>query len=71
MRPSPVRTAPFSFFFPDSLSLDAFILLFWLALETARAGNRRFWLLTALRAHTKPPYKINLLCKTLRNAKAA
>jgi hypothetical protein len=33
---------------------------------TARAGNRRFWLLRTLRAHTKAPYK-----STLGNAKAA
>jgi hypothetical protein len=30
------------------------------------AGNRRFVLLSALRAHTKPPYKLDLLVKTLR-----
>ena len=27
---------------------------------TARAGNRRFWMLSALRAHTKAPYKTDL-----------
>jgi hypothetical protein len=32
---------------------------------TARAGNRRFWLLSALRAHTKAPYKTDLHRKTL------
>jgi hypothetical protein len=33
---------------------------------TARGGNRRFWLLRALRAHTKAPYKTDLNRKTLR-----
>jgi hypothetical protein len=33
---------------------------------SARAGNRRFWLLSALRAHTKPPYRTGLHRKTLR-----
>ena len=33
--------------------------------ETARAGNRRFRLLSALRAHTKAPYKTDLHRKTL------
>ena len=28
---------------------------------TARAGNRRFWLLSSLHAHTKAPYKNDLL----------
>ena len=32
----------------------------------ARAGNSRFGLLIALRAHTKAPYKTNLLWETLR-----
>jgi hypothetical protein len=32
---------------PSSVATDA----------SARAGNRRFWLLSALRAHTKAPYK--------------
>jgi hypothetical protein len=32
----------------------------------ARAGNRRFWLLSALCAHTKVPYKPDLLWETLR-----
>ena len=32
---------------------------------TARAGNRRFWCLSALRAHTKAPYKTDLHRKTL------
>jgi len=32
----------------------------------ARAGNRRFRLLSALRAHTKAPYKIDFHRKTLR-----
>ena len=40
-------------------------------LTTARAGNRRFWLLSALRAHTKTPYKNYLHRKTLMNAKGA
>jgi hypothetical protein len=31
----------------------------------ARAGNRRFWRLSALRAHTKAPYKTDLLAITL------
>jgi hypothetical protein len=33
---------------------------------SARAANRRFWLLSALRAHTKAPYKIDLHWETLR-----
>jgi hypothetical protein len=33
---------------------------------TARAGNHRFGLLSALRAHTKAPYKNDLLRETLR-----
>ena len=32
----------------------------------ARAGNRRFWRLSALHAHTKPPYKMNSHRKTPR-----
>ena len=35
------------------------------ARSPARAGNRRFWLLSTLRAHTKVPYKIDLHRKTL------
>ena len=35
-------------------------------MATARAGNRRFWQLSALRAHTKAPYKIDFHRKTLR-----
>jgi hypothetical protein len=35
----------------------------------ARAGNRRFWRLSALRAHTKAPYKTDLNRKTLRALK--
>jgi hypothetical protein len=35
-------------------------------LESARAGNRCFWCLSALRAHTKAPYKTDLHRKTLR-----
>jgi hypothetical protein len=38
---------------------------------TAQAGNRRFWLLSALRAHTKPPQKTDLLWKTPRAIKKA
>jgi hypothetical protein len=38
---------------------------------TARAENRRFWCLSALRAHTKAPYKMYFHRKTLTNAKAA
>ena len=38
---------------------------------TARAGNRRFRLLSAPRAHTKAPCKTDLHRKTLRNAKGA
>ena len=34
--------------------------------STARAGNRRFWCLSALRAHTKAPYKMDFHRKTLR-----
>jgi hypothetical protein len=33
---------------------------------TARAGTRRAWLLGALCAHTKAPYKSDLLWRTLR-----
>ena len=36
------------------------------AFSTARARNRRFWLLSAPRAHTKAAYKIDLLGRTLR-----
>jgi hypothetical protein len=32
---------------------------------TARAGNRRFWCFSALRAHAKAPYKTDLHRKTL------
>ena len=35
-------------------------------LQSARAENRRFWRLSALCAHTKAPYKTNLLRRTLR-----
>jgi hypothetical protein len=38
---------------------------------TARAGNRRFGLLSTLRAHAKAPYKTNLHRETPRNANAA
>jgi hypothetical protein len=31
----------------------------------ARAGTRRFWLLSTPRAHTKTPYKTGLLWETL------
>ena len=34
--------------------------------HTARAGNRRFWLFSAMCAHTQPPYKTDLLRKMLR-----
>jgi hypothetical protein len=37
----------------------------------ARAGNRRKGRLSALRAHTKAPYKMDLHRKTLSSAKAA
>jgi hypothetical protein len=33
---------------------------------TARAGNRRFWGLSALCAHTKAPYRTDLHRETLR-----
>jgi hypothetical protein len=33
--------------------------------RTAHAGNRRFWLLSALCAHTKAPYKTDLHRKML------
>jgi hypothetical protein len=33
--------------------------------STARARNHRFWRLSALRAHTKAPYKTDLHRKTL------
>jgi hypothetical protein len=36
---------------------------------TARAGNHHLWQLSALRAHTKTPYKIDLLWKILRALK--
>jgi hypothetical protein len=36
---------------------------------TARAGNRRFGLLSALHAHTKLPHKTDLLWRTLRPIK--
>jgi hypothetical protein len=38
---------------------------------TARAENRRKGRLSALRAHTKVPYKIDLLWKTLMDTKGA
>ena len=34
--------------------------------STARAGNRRFWPSSARRAHTKTPYKKDLLWRTIR-----
>ena len=37
---------------------------------TARAGNRRFWPLSALRAHTKAPYKTDLHSKMLMALKS-
>jgi hypothetical protein len=40
--------------------------------RTARAGNRRFfffWLVSALRAHTKAPHKTDALWETLRPLK--
>jgi hypothetical protein len=40
-------------------------------ISTARAGNRRFWCVSARRAHKKAPYKTDLHRKTLRNAKGA
>jgi hypothetical protein len=39
------------------------------ASRTARAGNRRFWRLSALRAHTKRPIQTELHRKTLRALK--
>jgi hypothetical protein len=39
------------------------------AAGTARAENRRFWLLSALRAHTKAPYNHDLLWNMLRPLK--
>jgi hypothetical protein len=33
---------------------------------TVRAGNHRFWWLSALRAYTKAPYKMDFHKKTLR-----
>jgi hypothetical protein len=39
----------------------------WTKQAAAReAGTRRLWLLSALRAHTKPPYKTDLLWEALR-----
>jgi hypothetical protein len=37
--------------------------------STARAGNRRIQLLSALRAHTKAPHKDDILRRTLRALK--
>jgi hypothetical protein len=34
--------------------------------SAARAGNRRFWSLSVLRAHTKSPYKMDFHRGTLR-----
>ena len=34
--------------------------------DLPRAGNRHLWLLSALRAHTKAPWKTDLLWETLR-----
>ena len=42
-----------------------------IATFTARAGNRRTERLSALRAHTKAPLKMDFHRKTLRNAKGA
>jgi hypothetical protein len=39
--------------------------------DTARAENRRKGRLSALRAHTKAPYKKDFHRKTLMNAKTA
>ena len=39
--------------------------------STARAGNHRKGRLSALRAHTKAPYKMDFHRKNLRNAKGA
>jgi hypothetical protein len=44
-------------------------LRFEISSRSARAGNRRFGTSSALRAHTKAPYKIDLLWKTLRPLK--
>jgi hypothetical protein len=41
------------------------------AAAAARAENRRFSPLSALRAHTKAPYKMDFHRKTLRSAKGA
>jgi hypothetical protein len=40
-----------------------------LAFTTARAGKRRFLMLSALRAHTKAPYKTDLPWKMIRPLK--
>jgi hypothetical protein len=37
--------------------------------QAARAGQRRFWLLSALCTHTNTPYKTDLLWRTLRPLK--
>jgi len=47
--------------------------IFWAAgglssLPPTRAGNRLFWWLSALRAHTKTPHESELLGKTLLKA---
>jgi hypothetical protein len=43
----------------------------WSSTTPARGGNRRFGCVSALRAHTKAPYEMDLHRKTLRNAKGA
>ena len=50
---------------------DQLLLVVDVVVRPARAGNRRKGRLSALRAHTKAPYKTDLLWETLRNAKAA
>ena len=49
----------------DSSQVVASTVVRKTASSSARAGNRRFRLLSALRAHTKAPYKTDLPRKTL------
>ena len=60
MRPSPERTSGSSQVVGARCSTCG-------ARESARAGYRRFWPLSAPRAHTKAPYKPDLLWETLRS----
>jgi hypothetical protein len=68
---SPCPTGPVAFFFPSASracgsSTSTRNCLDWIS---ARAGNRRFRLLSALGAHTEAPYRTDLLWETRRALK--